>query len=267
MRATLKECVPPILLRMIRPLIRRGIRFEGNFADWKSAQSASGGYDHDDIVQRVFDAETKVRRGEAADERDSVLFDAVQFSLPVMAALARIATIRRTPLRVLDFGGAFGGMYRQYRAFGLPVPACWNVVEQAGFVGRSRTFETAELRFHLRIEDALSEGLPDVALFSSVLQYLERPNDILEKINAAGVAHVVIDRTPCHAGERDLLAVQHVPAEIYRASYPCWIFSRSRLLRTMKDFKVIASFEDANGPWQGPGTKFDLSGFILDRLG
>jgi len=253
---------------MVRPLRRRGIRFEGDFPNWETAQRASDGYDHDDIVQRVFEAEGKVRSGAAADERDSVLFDTVQFSLPVMAALARIASLRRAPLRVLDFGGAFGGMYRQYRAFGLPAPASWNVVEQAGFVGRAQAFETAELRFHLSVEDVLSQGLPDVALFSSVLQYLERPDDILMKMRLAGVPHVVIDRTPCHAGERDLLAIQHVPAEIYRASYPCWIFSRSRLLRTMKDsYKVIASFEDANGPWQGLGTKFDLSGFILDGTG
>lgn len=267
MRAILKECVPPILLRMIRPLRRRGIRFEGEFPDWESAQGVSRGYDQADIVQRIFDAERKVRSGEAADERDSVLFDSVQFSLPVMAALARIATIRRAPLRVLDFGGAFGGIYRQYQAFGLPVPASWNVVEQAGFVERAREFETAQLRFHFRVEDVLSEGLPDVAVFSSVLQYLEHPDDILGRIRAAGVPHVVIDRTPCHAGERDLLVIQRVPAEIYRASYPCWIFSSPRLLRTMKDYKVIASFEDANGPWQAAGTRFDLSGFILDRIG
>lgn len=265
-RAALKEFIPPVILRIARPFSGRGIRFEGNFRTWRDAQQASGGYDHEEIVRRVYEAECKVRSGEAADERDSVLFESVQFSLPVMAALGRIACARNGQLRVLDFGGAFGGMYRQYRAFGLPDGVSWNVVEQPEFVRLGRAFETTELRFFTSFDEVLAGGLPDLVLLSSVMQYIENPVEILRKIISSGIPHVVIDRTPCFDAEEDLLTVQRVPPEIYDASYPCWIFSRPRLLRVLEQhYRTVVAFTDSASPWQGPGVNFDLAGFMFDR--
>ena len=266
LRAALKDFVPPAILRTARRFSGSGIRFEGNFLTWRDAQLASAGYAHEEIVRRVYEAECKVRNGEAADERDSVLFESVQFSLPVMAALARIACMRNGNFRVLDFGGAFGGMYRQYRAFGLPGHVSWNVVEQADFVRLGRSFETSELRFFTSLEEVLAGGLPNLVLLSSVIQYLENPMEILRKITSTGVSHIVIDRTPCFDAEYDLLTVQRVPSEIYKASYPCWIFSRPSLLQVLeKDYRMVAAFTDSASPWHGPGVKFDLAGFMLDR--
>ncbi len=266
-RDTLREWLPPVMIRQARRLTGRGLRFDGNYATWADAQRASGGYDREDIVRRVYESELKVKQGEAADERDGVLFDTVQFSLPVMAALARIACLKQRALRVLDFGGAFGGMYRQYRAFGLPPEVSWNVVEQPAFIRLGRSaFETPELRFASSIVEVLANGLPDVVLFSSVLQYLEHPASVLQQIADAGIPHVIIDRTPCHARERNVLAVQHVPVEIYKASYPCWVFSRSCLLESCgEDYRQIASFTDGSGPWHASSVKFELCGFALDR--
>jgi putative methyltransferase (TIGR04325 family) len=267
LRNTLREWLPPVILRQARRLTGRGLRFDGNYTTWQDAQRASGGYDREDIVRRVYESELKVKQGVAADERDGVLFDAVQFSLPVMAALARIVCLRQRPLRVLDFGGAFGGMYRQYRAFGLPPEVSWNVVEQPAFlrVGRD-AFETPTLRFASSIGEVLADGLPDVALFSSVLQYLEQPMSIFQQIADAGIPHVIIDRTPFHDRERNLLVVQHVPVEIYKASYPCWIFSHAWFMASCGDqFRQIALFTDGSGTWRAPGLDFQLRGFAFDR--
>ena len=213
-RDTLRDWLPPVTMRLARRLAGRGLRFDGKYATWRDAQRASGGYDREDIVRRIYESELKVKQGKFADERDGVLFDAVQFSLPVMAALARVASLRRRALHVLDFGGAFGGMYRQYRTFGLPPEVSWSVVEQPAFaqLGRS-TFETPELHFASSIEDVLAQGLPDVALFSSVLQYLEEPTSVIRQITEAGIPHVIIDRTPYLEGKIDVLPGQHVPAE------------------------------------------------------
>lgn len=266
LRSAVRNFVPPVILRVARRLQGRGIRFEGVFDSWKAAREASSGYDQSEIAQRIYEAECKVSSGEVADERDGVLFQAVQFSLPVMAALARAAFAREGPLRVLDFGGAFGGTYRQYCAFGLPRDVTWNVVEQPEFVALGRSFESPQLRFFNSVEDVLQGGVPDVVLFSSVIQYLEDPFDVLRKVIAAGAPHVVIDRTPCADIDAHLLTVQKVPREIYEASYPCWIFSRSRLVSSMEEhYRVVAAFGDSTGPWQGPGRKFDLAGLILDR--
>jgi len=105
----------------------------------------------------------------------------------------------------------------------------------------------------------------DLVLLSSVMQYIENPFDMLRKIIASGIPHIVIDRTPCFDQDQDLLTVQRVPPEIYEASYPCWIFSRTGLLRALQPrYRLVAAFSDPAGPLQGPGLKFDLGGFMFD---
>jgi len=46
------------------------------------------------------------------------------------------------------------------------------------------------------------------------------------------------------AGDKDRLTVQHVPASIYRASYPAWFFSWERFLGAVNHigFRVEVEF-------------------------
>jgi len=267
LRDTLREIAPPILLRTVRSALRRGLRFEGDYPTWQAAQRASRGYDSEEIVRRVYEGELKVKNGTAADARDGVPFSEMQFSLPVMAALARVANARGDGMRVLDIGGAFGGLYRQFRAFGLRNKVSWTVVEQLAFVKLGVAhFQNAELRFSAFMDEALAGAPADVVLLSSVLQYLPEPHALIRRIVGWGPGHVVIDRTPCSALERDVVTVQRVPPEIYRASYPCWIFSRQRLLGAFAPvYAALASFTDASGAWRSSSASFELVGFILDR--
>ena len=265
LREVLRDLAPPLLLRTVRTALGRGLRFEGEFASWTDAQKASGGYDSAEIVRRVFEAELKVKQGEAADARDGVTFDEMQFSLPVMAALARAGASREV-LRVLDLGGALGSLYRQYKAFLPGRRTSWTVVEQPAFVELGKEhFQNDELRFASSLEGVLAANPVDVALLSSVLQYLAEPHEALRQIGGSGAAHLVIDRTPCSDLERDVLTVQRVPAEIYPASYPCWILSRPRLLESIGTrYAVFSAFADG-GEWRCSAGRFELAGFILDR--
>jgi putative methyltransferase (TIGR04325 family) len=256
----LRELARP--LRRMRRLLGQGLRFDGDYRSWEDAQRASGGYADETIARKMCDAELTVKRGGAADARDGVTFDQIQYSLPVMAALGRIAKPR---LRVIDFGGAFGASYRHYRTF-HGRPAAWSVVEQPAMAGLGKAhFQDAELDFHASLEAALAAGPADAILLSSALQYLPAPYDLIGRLRAAHIPRVIIDRTPCSAQERDILTVQKVPAEIYAASYPCWIFSRARLLEAFApDYATVASFSDGSGTWYGQVTEFELAGFILD---
>ena len=242
-----------------RILGHRSIRFDGDYRAWDEAQRDSSGYADEAIARKMCDAELAVKRGEAADARDGVVFDRMQYSLPVMAALGRIA---KPKPRVIDFGGAFGGSYRQYKAF-HGKPASWAVVEQPAMVKLGREhFQDAELVFHPTLETA---GPADAILLSSALQYLPKPDELIGAILAARIPYVIIDRTPCSAQARDILAVQKVPAEIYAASYPCWIFSRERLLQAFSPgYRLGASFSDASGTWRAQATDFELAGFLFD---
>ena len=266
LRGALRELLPAVALRAIGRSRSAGIRFEGDYSDWDKALQASGGYDNVSIVRKMYEAELAVEKGEAADARDGVVFDDMQFSLPVLAALGRAARQVSRPLRVVDFGGAFGGSYRQYRAFyGDPVE--WAIVEQPNIVRLGQEhFRNREVRFHPSLAAAVSATPPDVVLLSSVLQYLREPYSLLAEIARSKAKHVVIDRTPCGLGGRDILAVQHVPAEIYPASYPCWIFSRQRLVSALSEhFTVLVSFSDGTGRWRTDVTEFELAGFTFDR--
>jgi putative methyltransferase (TIGR04325 family) len=267
LKQAIRELTPPILLRVIQMARKRGLLFQGDYADWNEAQKASRGYEQNEIVQRVFEAEMKVKRGEAMDARDGVPFDAIQFSLPMMAGILRAAACRPAPLNVVDFGGGFGGLYRQYKALGAPGPVNWAVVEQRAFTALGIAhFQNDELRFFEKLEDALQARVPDLLLLSSVLQYLPEPYAFLNQVMASGATELLIDRTPCGTLQRDVLAVQTVPPEIYPASYPCWIFSRERLLKALApQYRVLASFTDGTGRWSSDVTDFELTGFILDR--
>jgi putative methyltransferase (TIGR04325 family) len=267
LRETLRDLTPPLLQRTVRKVLGRGLRFEGDYASWAEASAASGGYDTEDIVRRVNDAEMKVARGEAVDARDGVLFDTMQFCLPVMAALMRAAARRGGALRVVDFGGAFGGLYRQYKALGVPGTIEWTVVEQPKLAAMGAAqFQSAELRFAASLDEALAANPPDVILLSSVIQYLPEPHSLIRRLVEAGAAHMIIDRTPCSELERDVLTVQTVPPSIYPASYPCWIFARHRLVGSFAPgYRLWAQFTDSTGQWSATATRFELAGFIFDQ--
>ena len=89
------------------------------------------------------------------------------------------------------------------------------------------------------IKDVLKKKV-DLVIFSSVLQYLEYPYDLLNKIANKKIKNVIILRTPFH-DEDELIKIQVVPKYIYPASYPIRIFNRNNFLKTMKDYnyKII----------------------------
>jgi putative methyltransferase (TIGR04325 family) len=268
LRQRLRWWAPPALADAVRRLRGNGIRFTGDYADWRAAAAASTGYGADVIFERSRDAALKVKRGEAVFERDGVLFDHVQYSLPVMAALLRVALANGGRLSVLDFGGGFGSSFRQFRSFlDEPQPRlCWSIVDQPRIVecGR-REFADERLHFYNSIAECMAHEQPDVVLLSSVLQYLEAPYGLIDEIGAALLRYLVIDRTPCSAIGHDVLCIQKVPGAIYRASYPCWIFSRKRLLSALQGrYRLLAKFSEQGEAWRSEHGEFTLDCFLLD---
>ncbi len=91
MKKFLKDWLPPVLIRYIRR--GKNISFVGNFASWDEAEKHSDGYDKDVILRKCKNAMLKIVSREAIYERDSVLFDKVQYSFPVLAGLLRAAIV------------------------------------------------------------------------------------------------------------------------------------------------------------------------------
>jgi putative methyltransferase (TIGR04325 family) len=266
----LRDWVPSGVLRLGRVWSGRGVRFRGEYASWRDAAAQGDGYDSDAILSRVLNATLAVRDGQAAFERDGVLFAAPEHPYPLLAGLLRVAANCGGRLDVLDFGGALGSSYFQCKPWLTDLPALrWCVVEQPHFVARGRErVADGVLRFAESIENCVADGTPSVALFSGVLQYLEHPRDILDKISSLGIRHVIIDRTPIIEGDRDVISVQVVPARIVQSSYPIWLFSRDTVLRSLEStYRVISEFPAVDGVLGGLRRRVEFRGFILERKG
>jgi len=134
-KAWLREWTPPRIAEAVRNSSRARITFEGPVPSWEEARIASGGYDDASILDKVRDATLKVKHGEAAYERDSVIFPAVAYTWPLLAGLMSTAALHDGRLSVLDFGGSLGSSYFQNRAFlDTLSDVSWGVVEQRHYV-------------------------------------------------------------------------------------------------------------------------------------
>jgi putative methyltransferase (TIGR04325 family) len=211
---------------------RRGFRFEGRFATYAEARDRARGYDAASILEKVLAATLMVKSGEAVFERDSVLFDEIQYSWPFTAALMLAAARNQGRLRVLDFGGALGSSYFQNRRFLGEIGDCaWGIVEQPEFVRAGREHIAGEvLSFHDTIASCRAALGPNVVVAASVLQYLDAPLAFLDELLAVQADVFIVDRTPYRRdGGPSVVTVQQVDAEIYDASYPCWFFGEEEI--------------------------------------
>lgn len=227
-----KWLLPPIVLVPFRPGYRDAPDsaprlHRGDYPDWPSAIAAAKGYDAANILEIQRAAMRKVRDGKAVYERDSVIFDEIEYFFPTLAALLLIASRKGNRLSVLDFGGALGSSYYQNRdMLSHLADLSWHVVEQGHFVSAGQAeFQNDQLRFFPTIEASAAVRLPDVVLLSSVLQYLEKPMALLAEIAALSPDYILVDRTPVMDEGRERIVVQTVPPSIYPASYACRLFA------------------------------------------
>jgi len=265
MKDMIRQLAPPVLVSLAKRLRGDGKGSEyglsGDYHSWDEAKAASTGYGSAAILEKTRAALLKVKKGEAVYERDSILFDEIQYTWPLLAGLMWAAARAGGRLNVLDVGGSLGSTYFQNRAFLARLPAVrWNVVEQPAHVREGRrSFEDASLKFYESIAECLAHTAPNVVLLSSVLQYLERPYDLLAEVLALSCDCVIIDRTPFHSGDSDRLCVQRIDPAIFDASYPMWTFSPGRFREALGGRAVVEEFESFENGMFGLMWK----GFIL----
>jgi putative methyltransferase (TIGR04325 family) len=249
---------------------RERITFTGDYGSWEEAMKDARGYESPVILERACAALLKVKNGEAVCERDSVLFDAPQYSFPLLAGLCRAALSVGGRLSVADFGGSLGTSYFQCRPWLRHLSRLeWLVIEQPAHAacGR-RSFEDRELRFYETMEDCLQQHQPNLLLISAVLQYLPDPGSVLQRLLRHGLDHFIIDRTAFLEADRERLTVQTVPESIYPASYPAWFFSETKFKAAVEaeGYDLFAEFPGADEATL-PGDKAFFKGFIYQRKG
>ncbi len=196
----------------------------GNYISWSAAKLDTQGYNADAIFEKVINAARQVKQGNAAFERDGIVFSEKEHSHFLLAAVKKIQETEKE-LRVLDFGGSIGSTYFQHRDV-LKNLKSWVVVEQEHFVKAGKAeFEDWCLKFENSLEKAFETHRPNLILINSVLQYIEKPYELLAKIKALGAENIVIERTPVADFPTDRITKQIVPPKIYDATYPSWVFA------------------------------------------
>lgn len=268
-RRIARDLVPPALARALAGRPTGALRFVDGYDSWGAAEAAAGGYDEDSILQRVCAATDEVVAGRAAFERDAVTFDQPEYRWELASALLRSAAMHGR-LSVLDFGGSLGSSYRQHARLFAGIPTTWGVVEQPAFVEAGQAYADDTLRFYPSISSCVEGIAPHAAVLSSVLQYLPDPDAVLAAVADCGVDVIVIDRTPflddTDVTTPHLPTVQHVPTEIYQASYAAWLLSQRRLLAAVPGWTVLATFPSIEPDMRTTGgTGFSWSGLILTR--
>jgi putative methyltransferase (TIGR04325 family) len=256
--------IPPVITKALRKLINPGM-FSGNYKSWDEARSVSGGFESDLILTKVKNALLKVKSGEAVYERDSVLFDRIQYSWPLLSGLLWVASRCGNKLNLVDFGGALGSTYFQNKRFlEHLLEIKWNIVEQENFVECGKFyFEDGCLRFYRNLGECITDQVPDVIILSSILQYLEKPYDLLAEIFRYDFRYILVDRTPFLEGEEDRITIQKVPPAIYPASYPAWFFNQEKFLGFFpREYELFADF-DSFESFQLGGVATQNKGFIF----
>jgi putative methyltransferase (TIGR04325 family) len=250
-KSLLKDWLPPVICRWILRFRSQVIDFEKGFSTWKEAIAHSTGYESDLILSKVLDSTMKVKQGEYAFERDSVLFDKDEFDWPVVSGLMWAAAQNGGILNVLDFGGALGSSYFQNRRFlDKLIDLKWNVIEQSHFVQAGKLhIQDDKLRFYFNIEEYLTENQPNVVLISGVLQYLEDPVQVIERLTELGSNIIILDRTIVNQSTEHKNYVQNVSASIYSTSYPCRSLAESKLMEYFyPEYQLESSFPSLSFP-------------------
>lgn len=240
----LKNHLSPMLLRFICG--ENVVVWSGDYDSWEQAEKVTSGYDSQIILNKVKDSLLKVKNGQATFERDSVLFEEIQYSWPLLAGLMWISAQSRGQLNVIDFGGSLGSTYFQNRTFLESLSSVrWNIVEQKLFVDAGKKyFENNVIKFFYTLEASLEETSPNTILFSSVIQYLKNPYSLLKKVKELDIEFILFDRTPFTIDRKDRLTIQSIPSKIYPGSYPCWFFNKEKFYAFFEGkYTVVAKFQ------------------------
>ena len=241
-KAEVKRILPEGIKRFLTGLV---YGWHGNYSTWGEALKRSSGYNSRLILDKVSISAGKVRDGHATFERDSVIFNEVIYSFPVLSSLLWIAAQNNNRVNVLDFGGALGSSYYQNKIFLDSIQEVnWCVVEQPDFAREGmKRFSTDRLHFYNSIEDCLNDYKIDVILLSSVLQYIDEPYRLLDKIITKNIKYIIFDRTPFIKGD-DRITIQKVHPSIYKATYPCWFFNKNKFTSYMSQaYDTIVEFD------------------------
>ena len=257
------KILPKSFVNLIHKFSPNSIKFYGPFPDWEEAKAKSDGYDKDNILQKVLEVTMKVKSGLIPGERDSVELEFEDPPKHIISICNEILGKNNNKLNILDVGGSLGSTYfASIKYLNEPSKISWVILEQKNFVSAGNKYiSDSVISFITDIEEYLSETEPDLVIFGSVLQYLEDPYEILEKVTQNISPEIIIDRTPFSDDSIERVYVQSVPKKIYKASYPIRSLDLNSIIP--KGYKINSKFIDGMGTIRLKKTSFTWKGYHL----
>ena len=229
-----------ILPPKIKTLIRACFSFIVGFTkvdSWEIAVRKSVGYESENVLAPLMQGTIESRVNLADSKWATTRYQQVATAMFFCLSENRLRLGK--PLRILDFGGGGGDYFYKFQKFVPNIDFDWTVVETPALAeAMQHQFggDTQKIRWVNSLE--MAEDQYDFVLCSSVLQYLEKPFEVLEDlVKKSGC--VIINRIPIIDSSDHFVALQRILTKKRRGSYPAHFFSEKRLLETLSTYGSI----------------------------
>ena len=205
------------------------VSYSGSFTTWAEAESQSEGYDQKNIFQKNLSALEQIMVGNKKCEKDTILYDDYQYSLPTILGINFAANQDNKPIYVLDYGGGFASSY--FRNFGIlkKFNLNWTVVEQDHIVeiGNQKFKGVDQISFLTRslLQERYDDFSFHLVLLGSSIQFFANPSKILGSFSSQSLKSIVVEQTPFVENGSSKITIQNVREPVYEASYPVWHFN------------------------------------------
>jgi len=232
---------------LVNIILRRQIKLSGNYKSWEQALKLSNGYNDNRIFERTIKSAEIVLSKKAKFERDSFLFYKESYDETFLSINKKIKK-KIKKIYLCDFGGSLGSLYFQHRSFLKSSTIEWNILEQKHLVKYARDkIKIKNLNFFYNFNFLLKKKI-NVVLFSSSLQYLKNPYQILDKIIKKKIPNIIIHRSP-FIQTAEIIKIQHVPKHIYEASYPIRILNINKICKKLNKagYKINTKYKIKEG--------------------
>ena len=228
---------------------KHGHWWSGNYSSWKEANKECLGYAEVHIAEQVKNVILKTKDHPYQYERDGcVIPGEPTYAFELLRWIKESAINNK--INLIDFGGSLGTTYYQLKKYLSNYEIKWNIIEQDHFVKIGKeTFEDDNIKFYYTIDECLKHTTPNCFISSSVLPYIEDSHNILKEAFNKKFDWILLDRISVIDGDKDLISIQVVPPDVYKAIYPCWFFGENKLVNNIKNngYDHIKSFDALGG--------------------
>ena len=229
-----------ILPPKIKTLIRACFSFIVGFTkvdSWETAVRKSVGYESVNVLTPLMQGTNESRVNLADSKWATTRYQQIATAMFFCLSENRLRVGK--PLRILDFGGGGGDYFYQFQKFVPHIDFDWTVVETpalAEAMKQKHGGESQKIRWVGSLE--MTEDKYDFVLCSSVLQYLEKPFEVLEDLVKKSEC-VIINRIPIIDLSDHFVALQRILTKKRRGSYPAHFFSEKRFLKKLLTYGSI----------------------------